>query len=164
MRQKHGWISLISVKYMRCQRSGETMISDMVLSTKISGTQPTIKMCVHATPFCQNIGLKIASSVYIWDHLSMGLLNFQLGTSFSPIDTVLVSRLCFANYCMITKHTFSCNWAVLDFCSNFNFFTFTIGFNGEDNCCQLHKIKKSIIKDMLLKGILSTQFWQVYYK
>ena len=27
----------------------------------------------------------------------------------------------------------------------FNFFTFTMAFNNEDNCCQLHKIEKSKI-------------------
>ena len=42
--------------------------------------------------------------------LSMEFFNSQfLGTSFSPIDTVLVSRLPFVNYCVVTKLTFSCN-------------------------------------------------------
>lgn len=45
----------------------------------------------------------------------MGLLNSRLGTSFSPNNTVLVSRRPFENYCIFTKQIFSSNWAVLDF-------------------------------------------------
>ena len=96
--------------------------------------------------------------------LSMGLLNSRLGTSFSPIiELVLVSRLPFVNYCVLTKQMFFCDWAALDFLSNFNFFTWTVGLSNEDNCCQLQEYKKWI-KDMLSKGILSIRFWQVCHK
>ena len=100
---------------------------------------------------------------YIQDHLSMALLNSLLGTSFSPIDTVLVSRLPFVNYSAVIKQIFCYNWTALDFCWNFNFFASNVGFNNEDNCCQSQELEKSI-KDMLLKGILSIRFWQVYHK
>ena len=56
-----------------------------------------------------NIGLKIMGTAYIQEHLSMGSLNSQLGTNFSPIDTVLVSRLLYVNYCVITKKMFPCH-------------------------------------------------------
>ena len=82
-------------------------------------------------------------AAYVQDHLSLGLLNSLSGTSFSPIDTVLVYRLPFTNYCMVTKQMFSCDGAALDFRSNFNFFTWTEGFNNEDNyCCQLQEFEK----------------------
>ena len=42
-------------------------------------------------------------------HLFMGLLNSCLGTSFSPNDTVLVSRRPFENYCMVSKQILSSN-------------------------------------------------------
>ena len=78
----------------------------------------------------------------------MGLLNSGLGTSFSPSNTVLVSRFSFVNYCVFTKQTFSCDSAALDFLTNFNFSTLTIGFN---NCLSVAGIRE--IEDMLLKGI-----------
>jgi len=61
---------------------------------------------------------------------------------------------------MVTKQTLSFNQAAL---SNFNFFTSTVGFNNEDNCCQSQQFDK-LIKDMLLKGSLSIIFWQVYHQ
>ena len=36
-----------------------------------------------------------------------------------------------------------------------------MGFNNEDNCYQSQEFEKSM-KKMLLKGILSIRFWQVY--
>ena len=51
----------------------------------------------------------------------------------------------------------------LDFHTNFNFFTSTLSFNNEDNCCQFQEFEE-LIKDMLVKGILSIRFWQVYHE
>ena len=99
-----------------------------------------------------DIGLKIISSAYRLNHLSMGLLNAWRGTSFSPIKTVLVSRLPFVNNYVVTNEKFPSGWAALDFCSNFNIFTLTVGFNNDDSCCQSQELKKSI-KDMHLASI-----------
>ena len=76
---------------------------------------------------------KIVGAAYTRDHLSIVLLNSQLWTSFSQINTVLVS-----------KRSPAIELCRLDFCSNFNFFTSTVGFNNEDNCCQSQEFKKSI--------------------
>jgi len=65
----------------------------------------------------------------------------------------------FVNYCVFTKQTFSCDSTALDFLTNFNFSTLTVGFN---NCLSVARIRE--IEDMLLKGILSIRFWQVYPK
>ena len=51
--------------------------------------------------------------------------------------------------------------AAFDFRSNF--FTLTVGFNNEDNCCQSQELEKSF-KDMLSKGILGVTFRQVYHE
>ena len=46
---------------------------------------------------------------------------------------------------------------MLDFCSSLNFFFSTVGFNNKDDCCQLQEFEK-LIKEMLLKGILTLDF------
>ena len=68
----------------------------------------------------------------------------------------------------ILQHGYQANvrgQAALDFRSNFNFLTSTVGLSSEDNCCQSQELEKSI-KDMLIKSIkfLSVRFWQVYHK
>ena len=62
------------------------------------------------------------------------------GTSRSPINAVLVSRLPFVTYYLVTKQTLSCDLAALDFLANFNFFSLTVGVNNEDNSCQSQEI------------------------
>lgn len=46
---------------------------------------------------------------------------------------------------------------------NFNFFASTVGFNTEDSCFQSQEFEK-LIKDVLLRSILSFGVWQVYHE
>ena len=99
------------------------------------------------------------------DHLSMGLLNSLWGTGLSPTDTLLVSRLPFVNYCVVTKQRTKVllDWVALYSLSNFNFFASTEGFNTEDSCFQSQEFEK-LIKDVLLRSILSFGVWHVYHE
>lgn len=99
------WLSLINE---------EDFLVCMVVSALVQ--------CMHCQNLCisctfllkywaQNRGCGLYSRLLI---SSMGLLNSQLGKSFSRIDTVLVSRPSFVNNHMVTmkkKFNFSCDWA-----------------------------------------------------
>jgi len=84
------------------------------------------KLCFFAEMLAQNCGCSLYMRPFVH-----GLLNSQLGTSFSPINTVLMSRLPFVNHCIDNKQTFSCDWAKPDFHANFNFIISTVCFNNK---------------------------------
>ena len=81
----------------------------------------------------------------------MELLNSPLGTSFSPIDTVLDTVLTSLWKLLPDYEAISCDWAALDFRSNLNFSTSTVSFNNEDNCCQSQEFEK-LFKDNAFKS------------
>ena len=62
---------------------------------------------------------------------------------------------------LLSKHSPAIE--LFDSLTNLYLLTLIVGFNNEDNCGQSQEFEKSI-KDMLLKGILSIGFWQVYHE
>ena len=91
----------------KCFIKSEHKIPDHITRVRVC-IWVCVKTCVSHT-FLLNYWLKIVGVASVQDHLSMGLLNSQLGTSFSPVNTV------------VTEQMFSCNWAALDFHTTSNF-------------------------------------------